>query len=202
MQDDLTAILIIMDRSGSMQPLADDTVGGFNNFIEQQKAEPGDAVVTLALFNHKYDIAFSARQLGHVEPLTRKVYSPHGGTALLDAIGRGIHELGRQLVAMEEKDRPGKVIVAVLTDGEENASFEYSREQIRKLIKERTEKDGWSFLFLGANIDAFAEARSLGVDPSNAFNWIADAAGVRHGLGFLSSSVSLFRSGMGTRTKH
>lgn len=202
MRERLSAILIILDRSGSMQPLADDTVGGFNGFIEQQQWEPGDAEVTLVLFNHRYEIAFSAKQLGDVEPISKKAYKPFGGTALLDAIGRGIHDLECKLAAADEKDRPGKVLVAIMTDGEENASLEYSREQIKKLIKERTEKDGWSFLFLGANIDAFAEARSLGVDPANAFNWIADAAGVRHGLGILSSSVSLFRNAMGTRTKH
>jgi len=197
MREDLTAILMILDRSGSMTPLTDDTVGGFNNFIEQQKTEPGEAVVTLVLFNQEYEPVYQARPIRQVEPLTRRQYNAGGNTALLDAIGRGVHDLGRTLAAIDDKDRPGKVIVVIMTDGEENASREYSRERIRKIVEEQTNKYSWSFLFLGANIDAFAEARKLGVAAANAANWVADAQGVQHSLGLISASVALFRSGKG-----
>lgn len=195
MRDDLTAILVVLDRSGSMAPLTHDTVGGFNSFLEHQKAEPGDAVVTLVLFNDRYEAVFNALPIAQVEPLTARSYSPSGGTALLDAVGRGVNDLGRKLAGMAEKDRPGKVIVAIMTDGEENASREYTREQVRKMIEEQTSKYNWSFLFLGANIDAFGEAGKIGIGAANAMNFVADAQGVAASLGALSACVSAFRGG-------
>jgi len=195
MRDDLTAILIILDRSGSMSPLTRDTVGGFNSFLERQKAEPGDAVVTLVLFNDRYEAVFNVRPITQVEPLTTRTYNPSGGTALLDAIGRGVNDLGRKLAGMAEKDRPGKVIVAIMTDGEENASREYTREQVRQMIEEQTSNYNWSFLFLGANIDAFSEAGKIGIAAANAMDFVADAEGVVASLGVLSACVSAFRGG-------
>lgn len=192
MRDDLTAILMILDRSGSMSPLADDTVGGFNAFIEQQKKEPGDALVTLLLFDHNHETVFSAQPIGSVEALTTKKYIPGGNTALLDAVGRGVCDLERALVSMGD-GRPGKVIVVIMTDGRENASREYKREQIQKLVQEKSKNYGWSFLFLGANVDAFAEAGHIGV--ANAVPWVSTAAGVRQMLGVVGACVSAFRSG-------
>jgi len=199
MRDDLTAILMILDRSGSMMALADDTVGGFNHFVTQQKQEPGDAMVTLVLFNHEYEAVYNARPLSQVEPLTVKTYNPGGNTALLDAIGRGVHDLGQKLASMDEKDRPGKVIVVIMTDGQENASREYKREQIRKIIEEQTNAYNWSFLFLGANIDAFAEAGGLGVGAKHTMNFTASADGVRHSMRVIGQTVSKFRGGGGSK---
>jgi hypothetical protein len=202
MRNELTAILMILDRSGSMTPLADDTVGGFNNFITQQKAEPGDAVVTLVLFNHEYEAVYNAVPIAKVEPMTVKSYNPGGNTALLDAIGRGVHDLGSKLAAMDEKDRPGKVIVVIMTDGQENASKECKREQIKKLIEEQTSRYSWSFLFLGANIDAFAEAGGLGVARASTANFVATGQGVRNSLRMVGESVSAFRAGRSSGFKN
>lgn len=199
MRDDLTAILMILDRSGSMMPLADDTVGGFNQFLAQQKQEPGEAIVTLVLFNHDYQAVYNARPLTQVEPLTVKEYNPGGNTALLDAIGRGVHDLGQKLAAMSENDRPGKVVVVIMTDGQENASREYRREQLKKLIEEQTNKYNWSFLFLGANVDAFAEAGGIGVAAKHTMNFTASADGVRHSMRVIGQTISKFRGGGGSK---
>jgi uncharacterized protein YegL len=202
MRDDLTAILMILDRSGSMEPLTDDTVGGFNNFIDDQKAQPGDALVTLVLFNHEYEVVYNAKPIGQVEQLTAKKYSPGGNTALLDAIGRGAHDLGKGLSEMDEKGRPGKVIVVIMTDGHENSSKEYKRDQIKKIVEEQTGKYSWSFLFLGANIDAFAEAGGIGVGAAHTMNFVANADGIRHSLRMVGASVSAFRSGGSSKLKN
>jgi hypothetical protein len=202
MRDDLTAILMILDRSGSMAPLADDTVGGFNAFIQDQKAEPGDAVVTLVLFNHEYEVFHNARPIRQMEPLTANAYHPGGNTALLDAVGRAVYDLGKSLSEMDEKDRPSKVIVVIMTDGQENASKEYKRDQIRKIVSEQSEKYCWSFLFLGANIDAFAEAGAIGVAKASTMNFVANADGVRRSLGIVSASVADFRSGGSGKLKN
>ncbi|MBI5537981.1 MAG: VWA domain-containing protein [Deltaproteobacteria bacterium] len=202
MNNELTAILMILDRSGSMAPLADDTVGGFNAFIQEQKTQPGDAVVTLVLFNHDYEVVYNARPIQQVEPLTAATYHPGGNTALLDAIGRGTYDLGKKLADMDERDRPGKVIVVIMTDGHENASKEYKREPIRKIVEEQTHKYGWSFLFLGANIDAFAEAGAIGVAKASTMNFVADADGVRKSMGVVSASVAAFRAGGSSKLKN
>lgn len=199
MRDDLTAILMILDRSGSMMSLADDTVGGFNHFIAQQKQEPGEAIVTLVLFNHEYQAVYNARPLTQVEPLTVKEYNPGGNTALLDAIGRGVHDLGQKLAAMNENDRPGKVVVVIMTDGQENASREYRREQIKRIVEEQTNKYSWSFLFLGANVDAFAEAGGIGVAAKHTMNFTASADGVRHSMRVIGQTISKFRGGGGSK---
>jgi hypothetical protein len=195
MRNDLTAILMILDRSGSMAPLSDDTVGGFNHFIQEQRWQPGDAVVTLVLFNHDYEIVYNAKPIQDVEPLTAKRYNPGGNTALLDAIGRGVYDLGRKLGDMDENDRPGKVVVVIMTDGQENASKEYRRDKIRAVVQEQTERYSWSFLFLGANIDAFAEAGGMGIDKARSMNFQASAAGVRRTMSLISASITDMRSG-------
>lgn len=195
MRNDLTAILMILDRSGSMAPLTDDTVGGFNHFIQEQRWLPGDAVVTLVLFNHDYEIVYNAKPIQQVEPLTAHAYSPGGNTALLDAIGRGVYDLGRKLADMDEADRPGKVIVVIMTDGQENASKEYRRDKIREIVKEQRDKYSWTFLFLGANIDAFAEAGGMGIDKSRSMNFQPSAAGVRRTMSAISASVTDMRKG-------
>ena len=194
MRNELTSILMILDRSGSMSPLADDVVGGYNSFIAQQKAEPGDAVVTLVLFDHNYEVVYDARPIARVEPLTKKVYSPGGTTALLDAVGRGVQDLGTKLAAMEESDRLGKVIVVIMTDGQENASSDFTRDQVKKLVADQ-KTNGWSFLFMGANMDAFAEAKKIGIERSCTASWVSTGAGVRHSLGLISGCVAAFRTG-------
>ena len=202
MRDDLTAILMILDRSGSMEPLTDDTVGGFNNFINEQKAQPGDALVTLVLFNHEYEVVYNAKPIGQVEQLTAKKYNPGGNTALLDAIGRGSYDLGKELSEIDEKGRPGKVIVVIMTDGHENSSKEYKRDRIKKIVEEQAGRYGWSFLFLGANIDAFAEAGGIGVGAAHTMNFVANADGIRRSLRMVGASVSAFRSGGSSKLKN
>jgi len=185
-----------------MEPLTDDTVGGFNNFINEQKAQPGDALVTLVLFNHEYEVVYNAKPIGQVEQLTAKKYNPGGNTALLDAIGRGSYDLGKELSEIDEKGRPGKVIVVIMTDGHENSSKEYKRDRIKKIVEEQTGKYSWSFLFLGANIDAFAEAGGIGVGAAHTMNFVANADGIRRSLRMVGASVSAFRSGGSSKLKN
>ncbi|MFA6654109.1 MAG: vWA domain-containing protein, partial [Candidatus Delongbacteria bacterium] len=152
---DHTQLICVLDRSGSMESVADDAIGGFNTFIEEQKKQPGTMSVTLVLFDHEYLVPFKNKDIMKVEPLNRKSYVPRGVTALLDAVGRTVNEAGSELSKKKEKDRPEKVIVCILTDGLENASKEFKIEQIKKLIEHQKEKYSWDFVFLAANQDAF-----------------------------------------------
>ena len=142
MNDNKTAIMVVLDRSGSMQPLTKDVCGGFDTFVAEQKKLPGEATLTLVQFDHEYEIVYVNKPLDEVPPLT---HIPRGSTALLDAVGRGIGELGSALDKQPEDERPGKVIVVIMTDGQENASQEWTREKLRKLIKEQREKYSWEF---------------------------------------------------------
>lgn len=177
--NDLTEIAVILDRSGSMSVIRDDAIGGFNTFLEGQKAVPGEAKFTLVLFDDKYETVMFRKDLREAEPLTEQTFVPRGSTALLDAIGRTVNEIGAQLAQMPENERPSKVIVAILTDGMENASKEFTRPQIAEMVKHQEEKYAWEFLYLGANQDAFAVGGALGVRRENTANFAATGVGTR-----------------------
>ncbi len=168
MNKNLTEIAYILDRSGSMQSLVESAISGFNTFLKDQQATPGDANFSLVLFDDEYLLHADRTPIAEVRPLDANTYTPRGCTALLDAIGRTITNIGNQLAKTPEKDRPGKVIIAIYTDGYENASTDYTVKKISKMIRHQTKDYNWEFLFLAANEDAIATADSYGIDRKNA----------------------------------
>ena len=197
----LTEIAFVLDRSGSMEPIAASAVAGTNEFLREQQAAPGQARFTLVLFDDQYEVPAAALLVVEVVPLENgRTYVPRGSTALLDAIGRTVDELGARLAALPEADRPGKVIVAILTDGHENASRRYTQHDTAKRIAHQREVYGWEFLFLGANQDAIATAAALNIPAASAAAWTADGAGVMasaKALSRKSSSLRVIRSAHG-----
>ncbi|MFC4949502.1 vWA domain-containing protein [Pseudonocardia sp. GCM10023141] len=171
-----TLIAALLDRSGSMQSIRTDTEGGFDAFVEAQRAEPGEVLVTLAQFDDRYDAVYSERPVADVPALQLE---PRGTTALLDAIGRLVTDVGAELAARPEPERPSKVIVMVMTDGHENASTEWTPAAIRALITQQEQTYGWEFLFLGANIDAVTVGQHLGFDAARSLTYGASGPGVR-----------------------
>jgi len=160
MQKDLTDIVVVLDRSGSMSSCRTDAEGGLNTFIEKQKAEPGRAVFTLVQFDNVYEFVHRGIPIDQVP---RCVLEPRGGTALLDAIGQAINETGERLRKLPEAERPGLVVFVIITDGGENASTEFSNERIRSMVEHQSQVYNWQFMFLGANQDAFATAAGYGI---------------------------------------
>jgi hypothetical protein len=166
-----TDITVVLDRSGSMASIADDVVGGLNTFIEAQKRVEGEAGFTLVQFDDQYEFVHSHVPMQEVPPLTSATYVPRGSTALLDAIGRTIVDTGARLAMMPEPERPQTVIVAVQTDGFENASREFTRQQVFDLIRHQEQKCSWQFVFLAANQDAIAEGEQMGFAPAAALDY-------------------------------
>lgn len=177
MKKDLTEIVFILDRSGSMAGLEADTIGGFNAMIEKQKAEPGQALISTVLFDHDAQVIHDRVPLEKVPPLTEKEYFVRGSTALLDAVGGAIHHIGNVHKYAREEDRPEKTLFVITTDGMENASLAYSYDRVNAMIRRQQEKYGWEFLFLGANIDAAREASRFGIRPECAADYHADSKG-------------------------
>ena len=177
MRNDLTELVFILDRSGSMGGLESDTIGGYNSMLEKQKEVPGEAVVTTVLFDDKYELLHDRIVIKGIKPITGQDYYVRGGTALLDAIGRTIQKIGSAHQHTEESQRPGKTLMVITTDGMENASRKYSYEKLKAMIERQKEKYGWEFLFLGANIDAAKEAARFGIDADRAANYHADSEG-------------------------
>lgn len=177
MKKNLTELVFILDRSGSMAGLEDDTIGGFNAMLERQKNEPGEAVVSTVLFDNVSEVIHDRTELGTIKPLTRNDYYVRGCTALLDAVGGAIHHIGNVHKYAREEDRPEKTLFVITTDGMENASRRYSYEVLKAMIERQKEKYGWEFLFLGANIDAAKEAARFGIGADRAANYHADHAG-------------------------
>ncbi len=165
MRADLTDITLVVDRSGSMESISGDAEGGVNNFIAEQAQQPGECLVTIVQFDQEYEFVQQGVKASECPPFRLK---PRGTTALLDAIGRAINETGARLAALPEADRPGLVVFVITTDGQENASKEFTREQVRKMIAHQQEAYNWQFTFLAANADAFSEAGGMGLDLAHA----------------------------------
>ena len=178
MRNDLTELVFILDRSGSMHGLEKDTIGGFNSVLERNKALPGDANITTILFDHRYTILHDRQPIRSVAPITERDYSPAGMTALLDAVGQAIRKIDNVMAHTAEDYRAGKVQFVIITDGLENASKEYSAQRVKQMIRDRQDRDGWDFLFLGANMDAIAVAEDMGIQADRAVTAMADAPGV------------------------
>lgn len=175
----LTEMVFILDRSGSMSGLEADTIGGYNSLIEKQKKEEGDAVVTLVLFDDEYEIIHDRVALKKVKPITSKEYYARGMTGLLDAIGRTINHIAERHKNALDSEVPNKTMVTIITDGMENASREFNLPKIKQMIEEQKEKHGWEFLFLGANIDAVSAAADIGIDDDRAVKYCADSEGTQ-----------------------
>ena len=173
MRTDLTHITMVIDRSGSRQSIQSDAEGGINSFIEQQKQEPGEANVTLVQFDTDYEFVHSGVPIKQV-PAFKLV--PRGSTALLDAVGRAINETGARLAVIDESQRSGLVVFVIVTDGEENSSREFTRDQIRKMVEHQQSAYKWQFTFLAANQDAFAEGASLGIAADGIAQWATGKA--------------------------
>ncbi|HYG92185.1 MAG TPA: vWA domain-containing protein [Nocardioides sp.] len=176
---DLTQIYFLLDRSGSMQSIKTDTEGGFAAFVDEQRGTPGECRVTLAQFDNEYDVVYSSRPLADVPPLDLQ---PRGSTALLDAMGRLVTSAGDELAALPEDQRPATVIVAVMTDGHENASREWTHPAIKALVEQQTRQWGWQFMYMGADQDAIEVGTSLGV---------AAAASVTYGRGKTADAMKV-----------
>lgn len=173
-----TELVFIIDRSGSMGGLENDTIGGFNAMLQEQKAVEGDASVTTVLFDDQHELLHDRLDIQAIAPLTRKDYTVRGSTALLDAVGKTIHKIRNVQKSTAEEYRAEKVLFFVITDGEENASREYSTGDIKKTIEHQQSKYGWEFVFIGANMDAVAEAGKLNIPAGRAWNYVADHAGI------------------------
>ena len=177
MKKNLTEIVFILDRSGSMSGLENDTIGGFNAMIEKQKGEPGEALVSTVLFDNETQVIHDRLPLEKIQPLTRKEYYVRDSTALLDAVGGAIHHIGNVHKYAREEDRPEKTLFVITTDGMENASRKYTYDRVKMMIRRQQEKYGWEFIFLGANIDAAKEAARFGISQDRAANYHADSVG-------------------------
>lgn len=189
----LTELVFILDRSGSMSGLEADTIGGFNSMIEKQKKEAGEALVSVVLFDDQTEVIYDRADIRQIQPMTDEQYFVRGCTALLDAIGGAISHIKDVRKRMPESERPEKTIFIITTDGMENASHRYNYAKIKKMIEKRQAKN-WEFIFLGANIDAVAEAGRMGIRAGRAVNYHCDAAGTALNYKVLSQTVAMMRS--------
>ena len=194
MKKQLTELVFILDRSGSMFGLEADTLGGFNSMIAKQRREEGEALVSTVLFNGTTTVLHDRVPLTRIEPMTERQYQVGGCTALLDAIGGAIHHIGNVHKYAREEDRPEHTLFVITTDGLENASHSYSADQVRRMIRRQRENYGWEFIFLGANIDAVETAAHIGIDRSRAVNYHSDSRGTRLKYEVLSEAISSVRS--------
>ena len=175
--NNITELVFILDRSGSMAGLESDTIGGFNSLIEKQKKEDGECYVTTVLFDHEMLTLHDRLKLTDIPALTEKDYQVRGCTALIDAIGKSVRHIEQIHRYQREEDIPAHTMFVITTDGLENASKEFSSDEVKKLIEQHKEKDGWEFLFIGANIDAVETARHFGISEDRSVNYHADTKG-------------------------
>lgn len=183
MHPDLTEIAFVLDRSGSMETMRSEAIGGFNHFLSEQKKEPGQVRFTLVLFDHLFEVPIDHKPLESVPPLNEETYFPRGSTALLDAMGRTIDTIGQRLAKTPEDQRPSKVIIACLTDGFENASKHYSNEKVAAMIEHQRNTYSWEFVFLGATIESRQMARSWTISEADIEGFDATAAGMQDAMG-------------------
>lgn len=190
----MTELVFILDRSGSMAGLEEDTIGGFNSMIEKQKAEAGEACVSTLLFDNYAEVIHDRVPLREVPTMTREQYYVRGCTALLDAVGGAIHHIGNIHKYARAEDVPEKTLFIITTDGMENASRRYSYEKVRHMIERQQKKYGWEFLFLGANIDAAREAKRFGIGADHAVDYCPDSLGTAVNYEALNETVSAVRT--------
>ena len=194
MRKDLTELVFILDRSGSMSGLERDTIGGYNSMLEKQKKEEGQAIITTVVFDNEYEVLHDRLNIKGIQPITDKEYYVRGTTALLDALGITINKIINVQKGTIEEERAGHVMFVIITDGYENASQEYTYDKVKNMIKYQQEKYSWEFIFLGANIDAAATAESTGIRGDRSSNFNADSEGVNLNYEVISEAVSELRA--------
>lgn len=194
MKKNLTELVFILDRSGSMMGLEQDTIGGFNAMLEKQKGEAGEAYISTILFDNESQVIHDRVKLEEVPRLTEKDYYVRGCTALLDAVGGAIHHIGNIHKYARPEDVPEKILFVITTDGVENASRRYSYDMVKAMITRQKEQYGWEFLFLGANIDAAREAARFGISADRAADYHADSTGTQVAYQAVCATVCNFRA--------
>ena len=195
MKNNVTELVFILDRSGSMHGMERDTVGGFNSMIANQKKLQGKAYVSTLLFDGECKVLHDRMDLQKIAPMKLSDFTPRGCTALMDALGGAIHHMGNVHKYARKEDVPERTMFVVITDGMENASQRYSADKVRQMIRRQKEKYGWEFLFLGANIDAVETARRYGIEEDRAVTYKADPAGTRLNYEVLDEAVGSIRKG-------
>lgn len=200
MKKGLSEIICIVDRSGSMSSITDDAIGGFNEFLKGQKKESGEANFTLVLFDNEYLTPYVNTPINEVKELTRSTFVPRGTTALYDAVGRSIISAKERIKTLKESDKPEQVIIAILTDGGENASSEFTQDSVKKLIKESQDDSDWGFIFLAANQDATLSASNIGIGGQYTMNFAGTARGVTKAFDAMNQTVYAYRSGVDKST--
>lgn len=194
MKKNLSEIVFLLDRSGSMSGLEKDTIGGFNVMIEKQKKEEGEALISTILFDHEMKVLHDRVKVQDVKPISEKDYQVRGCTALLDAMGGAIHHIGNVHKYARNEDVPEHTIFVITTDGMENASSYYSSSKVRTMVERQKEKYGWEFLFLGANMDAIAAAKNFGIEEDKAVEYRSDDIGTRLNYAVMSEVICEFRT--------
>ena len=197
MKKNLTELVFILDRSGSMAGLEGDTIGGFNAMIEKQKRAEGEALVSTVLFDNASVVIHDRVDVQKVAPMTDAQYAVRGCTALLDAVGGAIHHIGNVHKYAREEDRPEHTLFVITTDGMENASRRYTAEWVKQMIERQKAKYGWEFIFLGANMDAVEATGSIGIDPRRAVSYRSDSLGTRLNYDVISEAVCCIREKSG-----
>ncbi len=194
MRKNLTELVFILDRSGSMSGLEADTIGGFNSLINKQKREPGECYVSTVLFDNVSEVIHDRVPLSKIAPMTDRDYTVRGCTALLDAIGGAIHHIGNVHKYAREEDVPAHTLFVITTDGMENASCKYSAQRVKQMVQRQKEQYGWEFLFLGANIDAVETARHFGIGADRAVTYRSDSQGTQLNYAVVSEAVCDLRA--------
>ncbi len=194
MRTDLTELVFILDRSGSMQGLEGDTIGGYNAMLHKQQMEAGEAVVTAVLFDDEYELLHDRVNLKGIRPITDREYFVRGSTALLDAVGKTIQKIINVQKNTAEDQRAAQVMFVITTDGMENASRENTADRVNRMVEQQKTQYGWEFIFLGANIDAVATAAQFGIGADRAANYHADGAGTQLNYEAVSRAASSLRA--------
>ena len=193
MKKDSIEIVFLLDRSGSMEGLEEDTIGGFNNLLNKQQKHEGEVILSTVLFDNHFEVLHNRLNIHKVKPLSREEYTVRGSTALLDAIGRSIVKIKSIYRTLEKSDIPERTMFVITTDGMENASQEFTKSEVKKMIQYQKERYDWEFLFLGANIDAVQTARSYGINQDRVANYHSDKEGTKLNYEILSDTISELR---------
>jgi uncharacterized protein YegL len=193
MNNNLTSINIVLDRSGSMAPVIKETLLGLNTFLADQKNLPGEAILSLATFASDYTLVFDCKPLSEIPDITNEHYKTGGFTCLLDAIARTINATGQKLSTMKEEDRPSKVLLVIITDGEENSSREFTRDRVFEMIAHQQSKYSWTVVYLGANQDAIKTSATLGISAGNSIRYCSDSVGTTQMYGTLTANARNLR---------